>query len=317
VIGRRSPGWMRFGRGSAADALPIRLDRRRIYILPTRQGLFFAMILGLMLLGAINYDNSLAYALTFLLGSVGVVSILHTWGNLLGLRIGLGPVPPVFAGATLEVPVVLDNRGATARYGIELRFEHGPAVVCDLAADTWTTLTVPHPTTRRGRHALHRLRIASRFPLGLLRAWTPMELGTDYLAYPTPALRSGMPPEVAWVSSLSGDRGIGSDDFAGFRAYQAGDSLRHVNWKAVSRGHGLNTKVFGGDRTERLLIDWRARPELQREARLSRMTRAILEAESGGRDYGLWLPGVAIRPDRGAAHQRRCLEALAMFEAPG
>ena len=50
----------------------ITLDRRRIYALPTRYGILFAVMLFVMLLGSINYNNSLGFLLTFLLASMGL-----------------------------------------------------------------------------------------------------------------------------------------------------------------------------------------------------------------------------------------------------
>ena len=47
-----------------------------------------------------------------------------------------------------------------------------------------------------------------------------------------------------------GDQGRGSDDFASLRPYHAGDSLRHVHWKALAREQGLVTKQFGGGVSE-------------------------------------------------------------------
>ena len=44
------------------------LHNRRIFVLPTRQGMVFLGVLFLMLLGAINYSNSMAFVLTFWLG---------------------------------------------------------------------------------------------------------------------------------------------------------------------------------------------------------------------------------------------------------
>ena len=48
------------------------------------------------------------------------------------------------------------------------------------------------------------------------------------------------------------------------------------------------------------------------EARVSRLTAWVLQADRLGLDYGLRLPGTEIAPDTGAAHRRRCLEALAL-----
>src|SRR3569623_543661 len=61
---------------------PVDVSRRRVYIVPTRFGYLFAVMLLVMLLGAMNYSNSMAFALTFLLSSMGLIAMHHTHGNL-------------------------------------------------------------------------------------------------------------------------------------------------------------------------------------------------------------------------------------------
>src|SRR5437016_10680983 len=63
----RAAAWMR--RRQGADLLPVALERRRLYILPTGTGVAFAALLFLMLIAGLNYGNSLALFLTFLLGA--------------------------------------------------------------------------------------------------------------------------------------------------------------------------------------------------------------------------------------------------------
>ena len=103
---------MNTGVRTATPGAAFRLNRKRIYILPTRQGLAFATAIVVMLAGAMNYNNSLAYVLTFLLVSLALVSLLHTYRNLAGLRISARPAPPVFAGASARFP---DPRGQHRR----------------------------------------------------------------------------------------------------------------------------------------------------------------------------------------------------------
>ena len=50
------------------------------------------------------------------------------------------------------------------------------------------------------------------------------------------------------------------------------------------------------------------------EARLSQLTRWVLEAEGKHLSYGLRLPGTRIAPSRGATHQHACLKALALHQ---
>ncbi len=312
---RQRFGLGRFLRGNGPVHAPLRLDRRRVYILPTRAGLGFTGLLVVMLIGAINYNNSLAYLLTFLLAGIGLVTMLHTYRGLLGLRLSLGQAAPVFAGEQASVPLVVDNRDGPARFGIALAGPGSEPLHADVPAGQITRLPLPWPSRRRGRHPVGRFTLATRFPLGLFRAWSPVELHGEVLVYPAPAPSATLPEPGRYQPDLSGDQGEGTDDFAGFRPYHPGDSLRHVHWKALAREQELLTKRFGGDRAEALWLDWSATSG-DTETRLAQLTRWVLEAEAAGLHYGLILPDLRLVPAHGAEQRERCLTALALFGQP-
>ena len=89
--------------------------------------------------------------------------------------------------------------------------------------------------------------------------------------------------------------------------------MRHVAWKAAAREHGLLTKQFTGQAQTSLWLEWDLLARMDTEARLSLLCRWVLDAEAAGCLYGLRLPGFALPPQCGEAHQRQCLEALALF----
>ncbi len=302
----------RFLRGFGPEAGPVTLRRDRVYILPTRQGLLFGLVLLAMLLGAINYDNSLAYALVFFLASLGIVAILHTYRNLRGLTVQAGRCMAVFAGETARFTLGLENDGANTRHAIALALPQGEELVVDVTPGLqWVSLATP--TARRGRLALGRVTLGTRFPLGLLRAWAHVDLGMQCLVYPAPTPVRGLPTASPGRGGRGGNRGQGHEDFASLRPYHPGDSLRHVHWKAVAREQGLQTKQFSGDQTEEMWLAWDLLPGVNVETRLQRLCRWVLEADAAGIAYGLLLPDRRIEPTLGETHRRRCLEALALF----
>lgn len=302
----------RFFKGDAPSAAPWVLNRRNVYILPTRQGLFFAVTLMIILIGAINYNNSLGYFLTFLLGSVAIVGILHTYRNLLRLEVRLASIEPVFAGSEATIPVVLHNPGTQRREQIALAFAGQEPNICAIPPASQRVMSLQRPAGQRGWQPVGRFTLATTFPLGLFRAWSHVVPDSHYLVYPRPAAEARLPQTSRYMASLVGDQGIGSDDFAGLRSYRTGDSLKHVHWKALAREQGLLIKQFGGDRSERLWLDWRMLEGRETEARLSQLCRWVIEAEQQGLEYGLWLPDQSIEPGRGHAHQQQCLRALAL-----
>ncbi len=291
----------------------VEIGTRKVYILPTRYGVLFGLLLILLLFGSMNYGNNPAFMLTFLLVGLGLMAILHTWRNLVSLQVASGRASPVFAGQEARFEVRLINRREGERPAIQLQLPKSTPVIADVAGGSSASLMLNRLAERRGRQPLGRFTIATEYPLGLLRAWSYVELDLSCLVYPNPG--PAMPPSDLpdYTHSAQGDKGVGVDDFVGIRAYRPGDSPKHISWKALAREQGLRTKQFGGDRSDRLWLDWDALEGMDVESRLSRLCRGVLDACEQQQEFGLRLPGREIPPDRGASHRDECLAALALF----
>ena len=300
---------------------PIYLTHRRIYIVPSRNGLVFAVILAVMLLGSMNYNNSMGFLLTFILGSMSLAAVLHTYRNVAHLIIDAAPPTPLFAGEICQFPLWLQNQGQPARYALRLQrhWSGQPAeapVIVDVTENCRQRVDLPVLAPQRGQLSLGRVKLSTVFPLGLFYAWTYLEFAVaEALVYPRPA---GHAPAPLGAPSAQGERqeaGAQGEDFTGYRAYQLGDSPRHVDWKAVARERGWLIKQFGGEAGNR--IHWFSWDDVaalgHTEAGLSQLCRWIVEADAQQQRYGLRLPGFERAPSQGEAHRHACLQALALF----
>lgn len=285
------------------------LTQRRIFILPTKQGVGLGFLLLLMLLGDINYGLSLGYVLTFLLAMMAVVSMLHAFRNLAHLEIRAGRSEPVFCGEPANFQLHFSS--ALPRYQLVLCGSN-QEVRFDLAAGRDSEIYFPLPTSRRGWLPTGRLTLYTEFPLGLFHAWSYLHFDTPCLVYAKPLpdapLPAGNAPDGTGKRSIAGD-----DDFAGLRSYTPGDALPHIAWKAYARGLGLQVKQFSTQVGEELWLDFTDAPDANLEAKLSRLTRWVLEAETQGLRYGLKLPDGEIPTANGEAHQDKCLRRIALF----
>jgi uncharacterized protein (DUF58 family) len=291
----------------------VTIKPRSIYILPTRQGLLLAVVILLMLVGSINYGSNLGHLTTFFLAGLWLISILHTWRNLLGLRLQAYRVASVFAGETADFLVLLENPSQLHRYAIQIRHHKVAGDRLDIPDSEQIQFHLPLITRKRGLFPLPRITLQSTYPLGLFRAWTYADLSLVCLVYPKPAERGQPPMSTTYQRSDQGDRGVGTDDFIGLRPFRSGDSTRHIDWKAYARQQGLLCKQFGGDRHLEVCLDWDLIPEQEPERRLSLLCRYILQQEELGQSYSLTLPGVRITSGTGPAHMQKCLSALARF----
>lgn len=292
---------------------PIPVPRTRVYILPTRFGYGFALLLLAMLLGAMNYSNNMAFMLAFLLGALWLIAMHHTHGNLVNVAVRSGPVDPVFAGDVAHFEIHVHNPARRERFSVSAGWPRaGIATTTDLPAENYSVLKLPLAAEKRGWLPSRVFAISTEFPLGFFHAWTWLDLDMACLVYPKPARAGRLPPAARGNGgSMTGDR-PGLDEFAGLRNYQRGDTPRAIHWKSFPKLQVPMVKQFQETLDRELWLDWDELPELDVEARLSQLTRWVLDAEAGQLSYGLRLPGTRHLPSRGPAHERACLRALAL-----
>ena len=350
MVRRRLQAWFRTRRErwllkrEGIDHGAVTLSARRIYILPTRPGLAFAALLLIMLIGALNYNLGLGFALTFFTGACAVADMFLTTRNLAGLTVSPGRAAPVFAGDEAQFELQLHNPTRRDRFAIRLGFEvapdgaatgarrasgaatGAPGIAADVAAGATTAVALSAPTVTRGMLAAPRIRLAASFPLGLFRAWAywkPAPPVLSVLVYPAPETPPHPLPSHG-AASEDGHGAVGLDNFAGIRSYQPGDPLRHLAWRQIARhdpalGGQLVTKQFDGGAVAELALDFAALPaHLDLELRLSRLTQWVLQAETRALPYRLTIAGHTHGPAVGDAHRAACLRALALYgPAPG
>lgn len=291
------------------------LDRRRIYILPTRNGIIFSLVLLVILAGAINYQNSMGYLLTFLTLSITLLAMIATHQNLNRLCITAINSQPVFNGQLAKFSLTLSRVTRRDYINIQLQCPGQPGISAHLpAAQTVTHVDLPVMTTQRGYCTLPRIRVFSEFPLGLFHAWSWVELSGRCLVYPAPAEH---PPVFETRGQRSGKQSSdlsGEDEFAGIRNYVSGDSPRRMAWKSIARSGVWLTKTFHADSGDEIWLSWQLLPDtLSVEQRLSILCRWVLDAHRHGMQYGMEIPGTRIEPGSGQQHQQLCLKALALF----
>jgi len=291
----------------------LHLSLRTVYIIPSKQGLAFCLLLILMLLTDINYNLSLGYALTFLLATVGGLSMLYAFRNLSALSIRAGAVTPAFLGDSVQFAFYFENPSRLTRYQLHLQDNANHRQTFALEPNQSSLIHLSILATQRGWLKSGRLTLFSRFPFGLFHAWTYLHFDSRALVYPKPAAPSPLPWHSSSARIGQTVSANGEDDFAGLRNYVTGDALAHVAWKALARGQALQIKQFSGVQSETLWLDWAQLPPNRTEQNLSTLTRWVIDADAANIQFGLRLPQLEISPAQGVAHRANCLRALALF----
>jgi uncharacterized protein (DUF58 family) len=261
---------------------------------------------------AINYQNNMSFALTFLLATLFIIAVLHTYANLSGLTIRALRANAAFPGQQSEFSIQVERSRQREHFALHLKWPESTESLVNLADQDAVQVHLHMPVGTRGWFSPGRLLLESTYPLGLLRCWTWVDLDLAAMVYPQPLAC----PELPGLASDQPDGAavpvMGSDDFYGFRSYRRGDSLRHVHWKGLARGQDLQTKQYGAYANRSVWLDWEQFAGLGTEQRLSHLCYWALEFESRDEEYGLRLPGVVLEPGVGERHRERVLQALAL-----
>lgn len=313
----------------------LRLTQRNLYVLPTRAGWAFAVLVSVLLLASINEQINLGYGLAFVLGGAGLAALYQTHGNLQGVHLSLGKPHSVHAGQTILAPVTLRNdHRRLGRFAVVVstatmdRLEGGTQYADMLpSSDVCVTLEIAAPN--RGLHILPRLVIETRYPLGLFRSWSYWRPQSQVLVWP--AIDPLAPPLPATPAGDNDDSPAlrqnrqGHDLLEGLRDHRRGDPVRWIAWKksTLSMATGaapITREPVASQAPERWLAldDTVNMTGLSTEQRLSRLATWLLLAEKEsaavGRAYGLRLPGRVIGCSSGQTHLRSCLDALATWQ---
>ncbi len=308
---RRAQRWARKRQGS--DKHITDLQSRRVYILPTGIGLVFGLTTFAMLLGSMNYNNNLSFVLTFLLISLGLISMHQCQRNLVGLRLAFAGVEPVFAGQSAEFRIAISNASKSHRYCLRIYDIENQSQCHDLAPGESRTFSLDVATQNRGYVRLPRFGVCTVFPFEFFRAWAWLHMDLKGIVYPRPASVVPVPPAVQTAQGHQQLDARGAEDFAALRVYQEGDSPRHVAWKAYARSGELLSKQFAGADLSSQWFDYESISNRSVEARLSVLTRWIIDAEKKGLEFGMRIAGESFEPAVGIAQKHACLSYLATF----
>ncbi len=281
-------------------ATEVRLKQQLLFVFPTAFGGWLVVLIGLLYLFGTNYQNNLILLCAYLLLSLFCCCILAAFFNLYQLQLSATTPPFSYAGGTAQLTLSLGQY-------------KGKKMLCfsgdDFAPVFFETLPEAiqlelHPQ-KRGLYQLHRFRLESLYPFGLIRCWTHIQLQQPYWVYPAPASLLHTQP---FARSQQGDH---PDQLA---PYQAGAAASAIDWKRLAknpwqpviRQYSASAAV---QQPERLVVNATG---AALEQQLSEFCALLLQFEQQGQSYSLSTPAGEIAADQGYTHLHRCLQALTL-----
>jgi uncharacterized protein (DUF58 family) len=301
----------------------LQLKPEKVYILPTSHGLVILATVVIMILVGATYGNNLVNTLAFLLFSVLLVSMVQTHANLRGIKIQSIHCSDAFAGSDVQVGVRIENVNKVFSHNIWLEAkELGVRVRTDgIGAGETQTLSIFLPTQERGRYPVPRLRIFTKYPLGLFVAWSiQKEELVYYYLYPKPSGLLQLPQKTTRFGEERGqghgDSSLqpGIEEFFEFSRYHLGDSIRRIDWRVSERIGRLVLRSYKGEEGGSLRISLADTKGSDIEERLSQLSHWIVQAQRKKVKFELHVPQSSPISSGDKGDVTIALRALAVFD---
>ena len=297
----------------------VTLNLKRIFVFPSLSSLALLLTIMLLFVMGVNFQNSLAYGLCFWLLALIVISIFFTYRNLSAVTIKAIKSQHCFAGEKAVFELNLHCPADQKKSAIYIGWKNQDIALVNLNDKHSDNIKLSHSTHKRGVFTPEKLTIFTRYPVGLITAWSYAQLELKSIVYPAPILHKENHKGHAMHDEAEEGLEIarGTTDFSGVKTYQAGDSPKHIHWGSYAKTGKVYSKTFVDYANHDLWLDFEALSAIKgTETKLSHLCALVLQYQQEQQTYGLKLPTKVIQPATGEAHKTQCLEALALFGEP-
>jgi len=252
----------------------------------------------------------------FILVALGMVAMIYTHNNVIGLKLKSHPTKAVFLGSQAEFPITLSNESSKLRQAVWL-ICGGFHRLVNLPGGEQQTIEIKLPTVQRGYCVCDPINLSSQFPIGVFFCWTKRFNSSERcLVYPQPLNLIPFPEDGSQEgkNQASAHVRIGAEDYAGMKNYQAGDRLRDIHWPSLAKTNRLISIQYENQSNSSVNLSWFALPaNMNIEDRLSQLCFWLIDAEQNGLRYQLEMPNHTIEFSKGSSHYHKCLQVLALW----
>lgn len=326
-----------------------KLSNRNIFIMPTRFGfayLFFDILL--FLLGT-NYQNNTILLLSYLLASLFVTVMMHSFYNFSQLTFSSSAKQFTFAKQQAHFPINIKAK----KSHFDLNFQHVMKKFASHVASSQPVLSqkikieqcdvgehqvlLPYLANNRGVFNLGRVKVFSEYSLGLFITWAMLDFSHQLVVFPQPKKLSSNHNYLTGLDDSTHSQNnnylvsAGVDDFSELKNYIVGESQARIAWKQLARGQGKLSKHYQNQQGSLRWLKLSNMPSVEVETQLSCLCFLILEYSKSKYEFGLLLDSnlsnlannknstnkahtLKITPSSGFQHQQNCLIALAEFK---
>lgn len=309
------------------------LSNRNIFIMPTKFGFAYLVFIIVIFLLGTNYQNNTILLLSYLLASLFITVMMHSFYNFSQLTFSSAAQQQCFAKQQMSYPIHIT--ASKKHFDVNIHFvaknDALSKVRIEQCESGESQVSIAYLANKRGVYNLGRVKVYSEYPLGLFITWALLDFSHQLVVYPQAKKLKSVNNFLAGLDDTSDNAQSqhlseqGTDDFAELKNYVVGESQAKVAWKQLARGQGKLSKHYQSHQSSLLWLKLSDMPSTDLETKLSYLCFLIVDISQSNREFGLLLDTAStsgqsltkIDPSSGYQHQQNCLIALAEFKQNG
>ncbi|MES2217991.1 MAG: hypothetical protein V4501_06235 [Pseudomonadota bacterium] len=311
--GQFKKSWERWVKKRNRAGNPQTLDSHNLYILPSKFGWAYGVVVITTLVGAVNSQINTIFLMTFLLAIIGMISALEAHANLKDLSFKFIVIKDSQQGIPVKITLFIQaNR--KRRFGVEFQIASQPKTRLEKIPLEGIEFIVPVETPMRGRFLLPPITISSLFPFGIFRVWSYLYFEEHYYVYPQP-INPGFWPSPYHVDDIKQKHVSGDEEFYDLKQVEnPWMEPKLIHWRIAAKGQGWFHKTMHSNEVDYWLFKLNDLPSRDIEFKLQNLSYWLQAAETNGMVYGLELKTAETKFARGHEHLEHCLRQLALYQ---
>lgn len=305
--------WDQWAKKRNLPGNPQILNSHNLYILPSRFGWAYGVVVIIVFISAVNYQINTLFLYAFLLSIIGIVTTLESHANLKNLSIKCIAIEDTEQGKPAKITLFIQANGK-ARYSIEFQILSQGKILIEKVPAEGLNFTLPIETEKRGYFTLPPIVISTDFPFGIFRVWSYLYFDEHYYVFPE-SKDPGFWPDPFPIQNIKKKHALGDDEF--YELKQVENPFlepSRIAWKIAAKNQGWYIKIMHTNESEYWLFSLSDLPGNDIEMKLQHLSYWLHIAEENGFRYGLALDDPEARQfAHGQAHLQQCLRQLAVY----
>lgn len=253
-------------------------NKKTVYIVPNRNGFYFAFIIFTLFLMGLSYGNNVLLFFDFFIFGIFVYAQFSTHYNLYGFKINKIEISNCYQGKPLTCSLSVNNNSyVEARdISINLTFDKKrfSSVIKNINSRSQERKELSFQGLDRGRYQIERVESSSTYPLGIFYVWKYLKVKSQFYVYPKMEGK-----DLAYYFNYRSE----IDDIQEYKEhkkYQHRERISRIDWKSYAKSNELKVKEFSSFGNRDIVIKFSDFLSLGTEKALSQVCKWITQANS-------------------------------------